>query len=273
MSRYDPLKKYLESVFCDEINLSFSDIEKVFGFNLPLSAYKYNAWWANGGHSQSYAWLDAGYKVGLIKIFEKKVTFRKTDVFTTKKRKKQRGSIGKKTSVNISATAPDFSDEGKSMMVYGYEFRYLQDLLPQCNESGDVIEFYSQNKYNNIKNLSLSLYGEGAFCRFSINAENRPGVYLWMVDKQIIYIGETAGLRQRFNIGYGNISPRNCYAGGQSTNCKMNKAVLNLYKEGKIIKLYFYNTTDYKRVELDLLNKINTMYNKKNNYGNPKIQI
>ena len=47
-------------------------------------------------------------------------------------------------------------------------------------------------------------------------------------DGQIIYIGETAGLRQRFNMGYGNISPRNCYVGGQSTNCKMNKIVPKL---------------------------------------------
>jgi hypothetical protein len=183
----------------------------------------------------------------------------------TEEHKKQKISIDKQARFNIPTTTPPFPNEGKSMMVCGYEFRYLQDLLPQCSEAGKVIKFYPQKDYNNKNNLPLSFHGEGAFCRFSIKTEDYPGVYLWVVDKQIIYIGETAGLRQRFNVGYGNISPRNCYVGGQSTNCKMNKVVLNMYEQGKIVSLYFHYTTDYKRVELDLLGKINTMYNKKDN--------
>lgn len=265
MGRYDPLNEYLRSVSRDEINLSFSDIEKVLGFKLPSSAYTYSAWWANGGHSQADAWIDAGYKVGRIEIFEKRVTFCKTNVLMTEEHKKQKISIDKQARVNIPTTTPPFPNEGKSMKVCGYEFRYLQDLLPQCSEAGKVIKFYPQKDYNNKNNLPLSFHGEGAFCRFSIKTEDCPGVYLWVVDKQIIYIGETAGLRKRFNVGYGNISPRNCYVGGQSTNCKMNKVVLNMYEQGKIVSLYFYYTTDYKRVELDLLGKINTMYNKKDN--------
>ena len=88
---------------------------------------------------------------------------------------------------------------------------------------------------------------------------------MWVVDNAIIYIGETENLSQRFNIGYGNISPRNCYVGGQSTNCKMNKIVLELYEQGKIIDLYFYETKDYKSVELDLLRNMKTPYNVKDN--------
>jgi len=45
----------------------------------------------------------------------------------------------------------------------------------------------------------------------------------------------------------------------------MNKVVLSLYEQGKTISLYFYNTTDYKRVELELLRQINTQYNVKDN--------
>lgn len=265
MGRYDPLYEYLRSASRDEIILSFSDIEKVLGFELPLSAYTYSAWWVNGGHSQANAWLDAGYKVGRIDVSEKAVTFCKTDVSMTKELKKQKANVNKQVRINVATTDSTFPNKGKSMMVCGYEFRYLQDLLPDCNEAGNVIKFYPQNDYINKKNLPLSCHGKGAFCRFSIKAEDWPGVYLWVVDEQIIYIGETAGLRLRFNMGYGNISPRNCYVGGQSTNCKMNKVVLSMYEQGKIVSLYFYNTTDYKRVELDLLGNINTMYNKKDN--------
>lgn len=53
--------------------------------------------------------------------------------------------------------------------------------------------------------------------------------------------------------------------GGQSTNCKMNKVVMEYYKCGKPISLYFHQTEDHKYVELDLLKKIETRYNAKDN--------
>lgn len=43
--------------------LSFEEIEDVLGFSLPASASKHSAWWANGGHTQASAWLDAGWLV------------------------------------------------------------------------------------------------------------------------------------------------------------------------------------------------------------------
>ena len=144
------------------------------------------------------------------------------------------------------------------------EFQYIQQLIPEC-ENGSVKEYYPQNQFDNRDNLPLLYHGTGSFCRFSINAPAVSGVYLWVVEKEIIYIGETLNLQQRFNVGYGYIAPRNCYAGGQSTNCKMNKVVMEYYKMGNPIDLYFYETKDYKRVELELLRRINTRYNVKDN--------
>lgn len=66
-------------------------------------------------------------------------------------------------------------------------------------------------------------------------------------------------------MGYSSISPRNCYVGGQSTNCKMNKMVLSLFEQGKRVSLYFNITTDYKRVELELIREVVTPYNVKSN--------
>ena len=40
---------------------------------------------------------------------------------------------------------------------------------------------------------------------------------------------------------------------------------MEYYKKGKPIDLYFYETKDYKRVELELLKRINTKYNVKDN--------
>ena len=78
-------------------------------------------------------------------------------------------------------------------------------------------------------------------------------------------LSTSAGLARRFNTGYGVIEPVNCYVGGQSSNCKMNKAVLEQARKGRYVKLYFLETEDYKKVELELLGKIKTKYNVKDN--------
>jgi hypothetical protein len=153
----------------------------------------------------------------------------------------------------------------KTLNILGFDFRLIQQLLPQCDDDGRITKFYPQNAYNNKNNLPLLYHGSGAFCRFSIQAGNWQGVYLWIVNGEIIYIGETENLRSRFNTGCGYIAPRNCYVGGQSTNCKMNKVVMSLFEQGQKIDLYFYDTPNYKQVELVLLRKIKTQYNKKDN--------
>jgi hypothetical protein len=263
MGMYDPLNRFLSESGKDTVKMSFTEIERLLGRSLPQSAYTYNAWWANGGHSQAGAWLNAGYKVSGIDFPGREVTFIKAG--TTQSNKVPVPNAIKPQKPVPAQTATFVNTGAKTMQVCGYTFSYLQDLIPDCDTAGKVIKYYPQNDYDNKKGLPLSYHGKGAFCRFSIQADDWPGVYLWVIDGQIIYIGETAGLRQRFNMGYGNISPRNCYIGGQSTNCKMNKVVLGNFERGKTVGLYFYQTTDYKRVEMDLLNQIYTPYNVKDN--------
>lgn len=158
------------------------------------------------------------------------------------------------------------SNTKDTISLNGYEFKYLQSLSPERSEDGSIKLFHPQNDYDNIKNLPLSKYGSGSFCKFSINADEVPGVYIWIVDDEIIYIGETVNLMSRFNHGYGVIHPRNCYVGGQSTNCKMNKVVLENVLNNKEVKIYFYQTPDYKAVEFYLLKNLRTKYNVKDNY-------
>ena len=79
MGMYDPLKKYLTSSSQNVVRLTFSDIEKLLGHVLPQSAYTYRAWWENGGHTQAYAWINAGYKVTDVDFTAKTVVFSKND--------------------------------------------------------------------------------------------------------------------------------------------------------------------------------------------------
>jgi hypothetical protein len=61
------------------------------------------------------------------------------------------------------------------------------------------------------------------FCKFTVPRRYQTsGAYALTADGELRYIGERANLAARFNAGYGNISPKNCYRGGQETNCHLN---------------------------------------------------
>lgn len=262
MGKYDPLEQYLVNSNKEAIELTFKEVEKIVGDNLPASATKYAAWWANigegtGSHPQAFAWHNAGYNAS-VNCIEKKVLFSKENIHIPK-RKWTPHRVFPKHEIPAAQIGED-----KQMTICGYPFRFLQQLIPECN-NGEVVKYFPQKDYRNTANLPLLHYGKGAFCRFSINASAVAGVYIWVVENEIIYIGETSNLAIRFNRGYGSISPRNCFVGGQSTNCKMNKIVMEYYERHTPVNLYFYETKRYKQVELELLCHYNTKYNVKDN--------
>lgn len=150
----------------------------------------------------------------------------------------------------------------------GYRFVFVQELRPELDISGSVYTYQPQGKYANKKKLPLLPEAVGAeFCRFRLkNAEDVSGVYAWVSGgDNVIYIGETKRLRTRFYSGYGIISPRNCYKGGQKTNCKMNKVVLEYYRAGTELYLYFLKTPNYKSIEEKLIKCKKPICNVKNN--------
>lgn len=265
MAKYNALELFLSNCSWSEVTLSFSEMEAILGFSLPRSAYTYAAWWANGGHTHALSWMNGGFAVARLDLRGKIVTFRRDEAQQRTSASKHASSPVPKEVPSHSQTAPYTSALDEPVWtVFGYPFRFLQQLIPE-SENGNIREFYPQKDYRNENNLPLLHHGSGSFCRFSIDAPSVAGVYLWVVEDHILYIGETANLRKRFNMGYGNISPRNCYVGGQSTNCKMNKVVMEYAKMGTPIRLYFYPTDNYKQVELDLLRHISTKFNVKDN--------
>ena len=56
------LTTYLEKCGKDEIKLSFSDVERILGFQLSDSAYLHRTYWSNSeSHPIAFGWLHAGY--------------------------------------------------------------------------------------------------------------------------------------------------------------------------------------------------------------------
>ncbi len=84
-SKYNKLSHYLMRAEKSAFSLSFSEIEKILGFELPQSAYKYPAHWANSPNYPTQiakAWLDAGYRTEQVNLSNRTVVFRKGEIST-----------------------------------------------------------------------------------------------------------------------------------------------------------------------------------------------
>ena len=141
-------------------------------------------------------------------------------------------------------------------------FERVCGIEPDRDTNGAVRKFLPQSLYSNENNLPLHRYGAGPFCKFQIPSNvSKAGVYAISVDGEVRYIGETVNLSSRYNTGYGNISPRNCFSGGQETNCRINNLILEALDANSQIDLWFLPTDEYKTIEADLRRKLTPSWN------------
>jgi len=67
--KYTPLELHLRSIPQNvaEVNITFAEIERLLGAQLPESAAIYREWWSNqrdtSNRPQSHAWQSAGFEV------------------------------------------------------------------------------------------------------------------------------------------------------------------------------------------------------------------
>lgn len=81
MGKYDPLRDHLKRQRTADVELSFSEIERIIGCMLPNSAAR-PQWWANVTDAetsavQRNAWRDAGYDAILVVGLDR-VKFKRT---------------------------------------------------------------------------------------------------------------------------------------------------------------------------------------------------
>lgn len=78
MSKYEPLGQFLSKLDARHWRPTFHELERLLEFELPASARKRAAWWANevkGAQSQAKAWMDAGWQVERADIAKGVVSF------------------------------------------------------------------------------------------------------------------------------------------------------------------------------------------------------
>ena len=79
MTKYEPLKHHLRDSGRPHVPMSFEDIEKVIGAELPPKASKQRTWWSNNptNNVMTMAWLAAGYESVHVDMTNRKLVFRR----------------------------------------------------------------------------------------------------------------------------------------------------------------------------------------------------
>jgi hypothetical protein len=73
---YERLSEWLEGSSRNRVEVTFSELEGLLGLELPVSARRHRAWWANDlSHTQARAWLHAGYRSSDVDLSAEIVTF------------------------------------------------------------------------------------------------------------------------------------------------------------------------------------------------------
>ena len=80
MSKYDRLGAYLREQGREQVPMTFAEIERIVGTNLPKSQ-EYPAWWSNStsNNVMTRVWLDAGYRTEQVDAAAKKLVFRRIE--------------------------------------------------------------------------------------------------------------------------------------------------------------------------------------------------
>jgi hypothetical protein len=81
MSKFEPLKRFLGEMPPGERRMSFAEIEKVLGFDLPPSARRHRPWWSNNpsNSSMTKAWLAAGCYTEQVDMAGETLVFKKAN--------------------------------------------------------------------------------------------------------------------------------------------------------------------------------------------------
>lgn len=123
-------------------------------------------------------------------------------------------------------------------------FELAGELDASRDDDGAVLLDSPHLRFDNRRGLALNPHGLGPFSRLVVpGLPDRPGVYAVLSsDQHVVYIGRARdSLRTRWGRrGYAVIDPRNCFIGGQSTNCHINGLITAGLSQGEGYRLWFH---------------------------------
>ena len=115
------------------------------------------------------------------------------------------------------------------MELLGVSFALAGSVNAVREDSGHLRLDHPRERFANPRGLRLHAHGRGPFVRLELpTLPDGPGVYALCEEQgDVLYIGRARdSLRRRWGRqGYSVIDPRNCFVGGQSTNCRVNSLI------------------------------------------------
>lgn len=294
MTKYNSLTNYLSGV-PNERTLTWAELDQIVG-GMPASAVNYRAWWS-GDRPNVLSWKSAGFEFTNLHMGSR-VTFvrnrSRTEVVAMSSQTTRAKSLPaevnqddtQRATANIDSDSwtemkhPEKASERDGMSsllekvnqnmtasnrLESERFAYFGPIIVERDSSGLPVEYLPQSSYDNRNGLPLNRHGQGPFCRFDLpKLTEGPGVYAISIDDAVVYIGECQNFRDRYGPrGYGVIHPRNCFVGGQPTNCKVNARVLEATLRNSIPDLWFKaeSVRSRKLVEAELVSLIQPKWN------------
>ena len=146
-----------------------------------------------------------------------------------------------------------------------HSFSFVDSLSVERTDAGRVDIKMPQRRYEKSDEYPVHQYGWGPFCKFSVDTSDyvgSEGVYIFTAGYEIKYVGETVDLHNRIQPGYGNISPKNCFEGGQQTNCRVNHLIFETVRNGDRVSLWVEETRERNQRETELVEQCNPPWNK-----------
>jgi hypothetical protein len=105
--------------FTGLVKLAFARIDGLIGSNLPMSAYRDEAWWSNSpSNAHAKAWLDAGWEVQEVNLKEGYAVFKKVRQVPFKRSKRAQSEIKPFTPVPVRAARRKLPSKTKVSKLY-----------------------------------------------------------------------------------------------------------------------------------------------------------
>lgn len=151
----------------------------------------------------------------------------------------------------------------KALSLNGIRFMAPVEIAPRKTRNGPVRAYMPQSRYQKADAKPLNRHGTGPFCHFmAAGLPRAPGVYVLTIDGVPTYVGKAANLAERWGPqGYGTISPANCFAGGQPTNCRINHEIYKAARSSRRIQVWPRQERDPGLMETRLIRAIQPPWN------------
>lgn len=157
MDKFYKFERYLNTRIEDEFELSFAEIERIGGFELPNSAYQYTAYWNPNGHQFALTVEMHGYRMKP-NLYKRTVLFYKEEDFLKlPKTKKVQPKLKETTNINSNYKI----DENEfSKLVDKFIYVYSTDANSRYMSYDHIRKafLYGREKENYRDYITLNLY-------------------------------------------------------------------------------------------------------------------